>query len=126
MSLPNQSFSSPSNEQEDEALSPEMARVAQKLRRLGLLSSLMLGLGLIAVLIAIVFKLSQESDPLPLSGERVVSMPDNLLIEGDFIQMSADYPYFYILSMDKGVYRLAVYDQRSGEKINHSFPKKKN
>jgi hypothetical protein len=66
----------PFDDQDEKPLDPEVARVQQRLRRLMLISGLTLGLGILAVFLAIVYRLvSYEGGGAPVAAVEGAAVP---------------------------------------------------
>jgi type IV secretory pathway VirB10-like protein len=64
-----------SDEQDEKPLDPEVARVQQRLQRLMLISGLTLGLGIVAVFLAIIYRISAMDDKAPEPAAPAAAVP---------------------------------------------------
>jgi type IV secretory pathway VirB10-like protein len=67
--------SDPASDEEEKPLDPEVARVQQRLQRLMLISGLTLGLGILAVFLAIIYRISATDDRVPVPAAPSAAVP---------------------------------------------------
>jgi hypothetical protein len=71
--------SDPASDEEEKPLDPEVARVQQRLQRLMLISGLTLGLGILAVFLAIIYRISATDDRVPVPAAPSAAVPPAMI-----------------------------------------------
>ena len=103
------------NEVEPE-LSPAAIQVQKKLRRLLLVSGLIMVMGFIAVFSTIIFRISRDSS----NSETNIELPSEIILEKDtkIHSFHTESNLLYILTEGKQGNNLIVIDQSSGEIVS--------